>query len=115
MFAGRRVDYTCRAAPPTTCLIHGDSFTEKVLHFMGESFSRVVFCQMPSLDYQMVAAIKPDVVIGILNERFLLQVPYDATAPTLADLEAAKKVAGRVYAPRPPDLQSPRVDSFLME
>jgi alginate O-acetyltransferase complex protein AlgJ len=113
MFAGRRVEYTCRAAPPTTCLVHGDSFTEKIMHFLGESFARVVFCQMPSLDFQVVTALQPDVVIGVLNERFLFQVAYDSTAPTQADLEAAKRLAGKVYAPRPPDLKSPRVDSFL--
>jgi alginate O-acetyltransferase complex protein AlgJ len=109
---GRRIDYRCRLAPDVTCLVHGDSFTEKLLHVLAESFGRTVFCQMPSLDYQVVQQVRPDVVIGLHNERFLLEVPYDSSAPTLAELAASKVTQGRVYGPRT-TVGTPRVDSFL--
>ena len=109
--AGRRVEYTCDEAPDTTLFLHGDSFSEKLLHFLGESFGRVVFCQMPSLDFDVVNEVRPDVVIGLLNERFLLKVPYDPTAPTQAELEEMKRMQGYVYGPRPP-ANSPRLDSI---
>jgi len=109
--AGRRVEYICKLAPDTTCLVHGDSFTEKLLHILAESFGRVVFCQMPSLDHQAVQEVRPDVVIGVLNERFLLHVPYDSTAPTQAELEASKRMQGKVYGPRT-TWTTPRIDSF---
>jgi hypothetical protein len=108
---GRRIEYRSAAAPDVTCLVHGDSYSEKLLHFMGESFGRLVFCQMPSLDYSVVREVRPDVVVGVLNERFLLHVPYDATAPTQAELEAAKRAAGLLYPPRAAGLP-PRVDSL---
>jgi hypothetical protein len=110
-FAGRRVEYTCKLAPDTTCLVHGDSFTEKLLHILAESFGRLVFCQMPSLDHQVVQEVRADVVISLLNERFLLHVPYDSTAPTQAELEASKRMQGKVYGPRT-TWTTPRVDSF---
>ena len=110
-FTGRRIEYTCEPAPDVTCLVHGDSFTEKLLHVLAESFGRLVFCQMPSLDYQVVQEVQPDVVVGLLNERFLLKVPYDATAPTQAELEASKRLEGKVFGPRRAS-GTPRVDSY---
>ena len=109
--SGRRIEYRCNLAPDVTCLVHGDSFTEKLLPVLAESFGRTVFCQMPSLDYQVVKDVKPDVVIGVQNERFLLQVPYDSTAPTVAELAASKQMQGKVYGPRT-HWETPRVDSF---
>ncbi len=109
--AGRRVEYRCDVAPDTTLFIHGDSFSEKLMHFLGESFGRVVYCQMPSLDYEVVNEVAPDVVIGILNERFLLRVPYDATAPTQAELEVMKRMQGRVFGP-PKPRHTPRLDGI---
>jgi alginate O-acetyltransferase complex protein AlgJ len=110
-FAGRRIEYTCRLAPAVTCLLHGDSYAEKILPVLAESFGRTVFCQMPSLDYQVVQEVRPDVVIGLQNERFLFDVPYDSTAPTHAELAASKQMQGKVYGPRT-HWETPRVDSF---
>ena len=110
-FTGRRIEYTCKLAPDTTCLMHGDSFAEKLLHVVAESFGRLVFCHMPSLDFGVVQEVRPDVVIGLLNERFMLQVPYDSTAPSQAELEASKRLQGKVYGPRT-TWTTPRVDAF---
>jgi alginate O-acetyltransferase complex protein AlgJ len=109
--AGRRIEYRCELAPDVTCLVHGDSFSEKVLHILGESFGHLVYCQMPSLDFDVVREVKPDVVVGLLNERFLMKVPYDTTAPTQPELEAAKIMEGKVFGPRQAS-GTPRVDSF---
>jgi alginate O-acetyltransferase complex protein AlgJ len=109
---GRRIEYRCRLAPDVTCLVHGDSFTEKLLPVLADSFGHTVFCQMPSLDFQVVQQVRPDVVIGVQNERFLLEVPYDATAPTQGELAASKVMRGRVYGPRKVS-GTPRVDSFM--
>jgi hypothetical protein len=108
---GRRIEYRCRLAPDTTCLLHGDSFAEKLLHVLAESFGHTVFCQMPSLDFQVVQQLRPDIVIGLQNERFLLEVPHDSTAPTQGELAAAKEAQGRVYGPRT-HTATPRVDSW---
>jgi hypothetical protein len=108
---GRRIEYTCSLAPDVTCLVHGDSYSEKLLPVLAESFGRTVFCQMPSLDYQVVQEVRPDVVIGVQNERFLLEVPYDSIAPTLRELAAFKQMQGQLYGPRT-HWQTPRVDSF---
>ena len=55
--------------------------------------------------------VRPDVVIGMQNERFLLDVPYDSIAPTQAELAAAKQAQGKLYGPRT-HTATPRVDSF---
>jgi hypothetical protein len=109
--AGRRIEYTCAGAPDVTCLVHGDSFVEKLIPVLAESFRRTVWCQMPSLDFQVVAQVRPDVVIGVHNERFLLEVPYDSTAPTQAELAASKQMQGKTFGPRT-TWETPRVDSF---
>ena len=109
--AGRRIEYTCAAAPDVTCLVHGDSFVEKLIPVLAESFGRTVWCQMPSLDFQVVQQVRPDVVIGVHNERFLLEVPYDSTAPTQAELAATKQMQGKMFGPRT-TWETPRVDSF---
>jgi hypothetical protein len=78
---------------------------------LAESFGHTVFCQMPSLDFQVVQQLRPDIVIGLQNERFLLEVPHDSTAPTQGELAAAKEAQGRVYGPRT-HTATPRVDSW---
>ncbi len=109
--AGRRIEYRCKLAPEVTCLVHGDSFVEKLMPVLAESFGRTVFCQMPSLDFQVVQQLQPDVVIGVHNERFLLEVPYDSAAPTQAELAASKLMQGKTFGPRT-HWETPRVDSF---
>ena len=110
-FTGRRVDYICKTAPPTTCLIYGDSFAGHLLPFVAESFGRTIFCQVPNLDFEVLEKERPDVAVGVLNERFMMKLPYDTTYPTLADLEATKMALGKVYAPRPEGLGN-RMDTY---
>jgi len=61
---------------PTTVIFH-DSFMESMLLFLMESFSEIYLLRSPSLDYDLIKKIKPDVVISEMVERFLIQPPVD--------------------------------------
>ena len=78
------------------CLVYGDSFARRVLPFLAESFSRLTFVHMVTLDLDLVRRLDPDAVVLIMNERFLIRVPVDAPAPTAAQIEAEKIAAGEV-------------------
>ena len=91
--------------------MHGDSFTEKLLHILAESFGRLVFCQMPSLDYEVVQEVQP----GRRDRPAERAVPparaLRLDGATQAELEASKRMQGKVYGPRT-TWETPRVDSF---
>lgn len=110
---GRRIDYICDTAPPTTCLIFGDSFAHMLLPFLAESFGRLVFGHLASLDHTLVEEVRPDIVVSVLNERFLVQVPNDLDGENLAHHEAAKRADGYVYPPR--SMSGNRVDSMSVD
>jgi hypothetical protein len=95
---GRRIEY--RSDAPDTCLLFGDSFSHNLLPFMAESFGRLVFAHLPTLDYALVEREQPDIVVSLMNERFLISVPQDDGALTLTEHERAKREAGTVYPPR---------------
>ena len=58
------------------------------LQFLAESFRRLTFVHMVNLDHELVEELQPDVVVKIMNERFLIAVPVDDPAKSLAELEA---------------------------
>jgi alginate O-acetyltransferase complex protein AlgJ len=91
---GMTVIIECPEAPPTTCLVFGDSFAFAMLTLLGSSFRRLVLVILPTLDYEVVRQERPDVVISVLNERFLMTVPYDVGAPTARDLVEEKTEQG---------------------
>ena len=97
---GRRIEYSCRMAPDVCCLLLGDSYAARFVHVLAESFRRVVFAYVPTLDRALVEEVQPDVVIHEMAERFLISVPDDAGAMTHAQWEAAKQAQGRVLAPK---------------
>jgi alginate O-acetyltransferase complex protein AlgJ len=98
---GRRVEFE---APDLegTCLVVADSYAVRVVPFLAESFRRLVFGHVPTLDYQLVEEVEPDVVITIISERFLIEVPEDLhpETPTLRELEASKRERGEILRPR---------------
>jgi len=102
---GRRVVYESDAADGAECLVYGDSFAMRVLQFLAESFRRLTFVHMANLDRELVQQLQPDVVVKIMNERFLIAVPVDDPAKTQAELEAERLAAGEVL---PPQQQPPR-------
>jgi hypothetical protein len=98
---GRRIEYETPAlGDGPRCLVYGDSFAMRVLPFLAESFARLTFVHMPNLDFDLARALRPDAVVKIMNERFLISVPVDAPAKTQAQLEAEKLAIGDVLPPR---------------
>jgi hypothetical protein len=97
---GHRIDYECPEAGPTVCLVLGDSFAHMMLPFLAESFGRLVFAHLPTLDQQLVAEVEPNIVVSIMNERFIIKVPNDDGANTLEELAKEKRSRGAVYPPR---------------
>jgi hypothetical protein len=89
---GRLIDVRCRAAPDTAALVVGDSFSYQLLPFLSESFGRVRFAHFSSLDPVLIEDWSPDVVITILNERFMIRLPADKRGSFNAEFEA--KVRG---------------------
>jgi hypothetical protein len=81
---------------PTRCLVFGDSYSYGVLEFLAETFSRVMFVHTPTLDFSIVAEESPDVVVSILNERFLIMRPSDLPGLTVRDIAAEKEAVGEL-------------------
>jgi alginate O-acetyltransferase complex protein AlgJ len=91
----------CDDAPPTTCVLFGDSYTHAMLPFLAESFRRLVFAHTPWLDYELIERERPDIVISLFAERFLIYVADDSYGITIEDL-ASKKLAEGATRPRMP-------------
>jgi hypothetical protein len=108
---GQRIDYECEAAGDTTCLVLGDSFTHSMLPLLAESFGRTVFAYILTLDRELVASVSPDIVVSVMNERFLIRVPDDADGKTLDQWIKVKRADGAVFPPR--TLGGTRVDAPL--
>jgi hypothetical protein len=87
----------CPAAPPTTCLVFGDSYSYSLIKFVAESFRRVVLAHSPAIDWELVEQTHPDVVLSLMAERFLIEVPDDGT--TIASSERSKRETGRTRPP----------------
>ena len=97
---GRRVVYESDDQDAPEGLVYGDSFAMRVLQFLADSFRRLTFVHMVNLDRGLVQEVRPDVVVLIMSERFLIVVPEDDPARTFARLEAEKVAAGEVLPPR---------------
>jgi hypothetical protein len=97
---GHRIDYECAEAGAAVCLAFGDSFAHMMLPFLAESFGQLVFAHLYTLDRELVAQVKPDVVVSIMNERFIIKVPNDDEGKTLQQWAEEKRAKGAVYPPR---------------
>ncbi|MBD3880415.1 hypothetical protein IFO70_01455 [Phormidium tenue FACHB-886] len=73
-----------------TAVIFRDSFCNLMLDFLAESFSRVVVVWQPHIDYAVVEAEKPDIVINQQIERFLTRLPDDLNGPSHNEIVQAK-------------------------
>jgi alginate O-acetyltransferase complex protein AlgJ len=67
-----------------------DSFGNSMLDFLAESFSRLVVVWQPHIDYSVIEAEKPDVVINQQVERFLVRIPDDLKGPSHNEIVQAK-------------------------
>jgi alginate O-acetyltransferase complex protein AlgJ len=91
----------CPEAPPATCLVFADSFANRLLPMFAATFRHLVHAHAPTLDHSLVLEFQPDVVISVLNERFLIELPYDIGAKGVRDHEREKKAAGELRPPIP--------------
>lgn len=60
-----------------SAIVFRDSFTEYLIPYLKESFRRLVLVWNPFVDYALVEEERPDLVLNVMAERFLLQVPDD--------------------------------------
>ena len=95
---GRRVEVESEG-PAVRCLVCGDSYTYPMLPFMAESFGRLLFVQLSTMDFELVRKWRPDVVVNVLNERFLIEIPNDLFGYTAESLAAHKVAEGRCDMP----------------
>lgn len=68
------------------CVVFGESFTPFMLPFLKETFQRLVFVHTSMFVEEILEQERPDVILSLPTERFLIRVPDDANA--LADLRA---------------------------
>jgi hypothetical protein len=74
-----------------TCLVFGESFAPPLVNFLKESFGRLVFVHTSMLVADLIERLRPDVVLSVPTERFLISVPDDAEALVrLAETAGAK-------------------------
>ncbi|HEY6145812.1 MAG TPA: glycosyltransferase [Solirubrobacterales bacterium] len=74
-----------------SCLVLGESFAPPLVNFLKESFGRVVFVHTSMLVADLIERLRPDVVLSLPTERFLISVPDDAEAlERLAESARAK-------------------------
>lgn len=61
------------------CLLLTDSYGWKIQRFLAESFSELFIVHSPLLEKNAIEKFKPDIVITLMAERFLIYTPNDAT------------------------------------
>ncbi len=103
---GRRILYEGDGSAAHECLVYGDSFAMRVLPYLAESFRRLTFVHMRNLDFELVRELEPDVVVMIMNERFLISVPVDLPGATQAETAAEKIAAGDLLGPHRPNREA---------
>jgi SAM-dependent methyltransferase len=74
-------------------LVYRDSSARWTLPFLASAFSWSAWLWRPTLDFELIARERPDVVVQIVTERFLLRVPYGDT-PAGAEMSSDPAAAG---------------------
>jgi hypothetical protein len=96
---GGLVTLSCNAAPDGCCVMFGDSNGYGVLQFLAESFRRFVFAHTPAVDFDVVRREEPRVVISLMTERFLIEVPTDSKELSIRSLERDKLATANLRTP----------------
>jgi alginate O-acetyltransferase complex protein AlgJ len=78
-----------------SCVLVGDSYAWSLMRFFAESFRHFTFVHMATVDLDFVARRRPDVVVNMTAERFLIAVPEDDGAPTAKEHAKQKIATGR--------------------
>ena len=105
----------CDVAPSTTCLLLGDSYAYFIAQYMSECWRRLVLAHAPTLDLDVVEAVRPALAVSMIAERFLVAVPDDAKGPKMSEREGRKREqrAGRyplLYWTWPSFLSASRIE-----
>ncbi|HEX5593768.1 MAG TPA: hypothetical protein VFX35_10520 [Solirubrobacterales bacterium] len=66
--------------PGPTCVLFGESFCDFLVPFLQETFGRLVFVHTSMFVPEVLKWERPDVVLSLPLERFLIRVPNDANA-----------------------------------
>jgi alginate O-acetyltransferase complex protein AlgJ len=77
---GRVMMFEREGEPGPSCVLFGESFADYLLVFLKETFQRLVFVHTNFLVEEVLAAERPDVVLSLPLERFLVRVPDDRNA-----------------------------------
>lgn len=94
---GRVLIFEREAPALPSCLVFGESFAYQLLPFLSESFSRLVFVHTSAIIEEVIAAERPDAVISLPIERFMIRAPVDRDSfETLAATVAAKTEANEL-------------------
>lgn len=80
-----------REPPGPRCVVFGESFTPFVLPFLQETFQRLVFVHTSMFATGILEQERPDVVLSLPTERFLIRVPNDAKADAELRATALRK------------------------
>lgn len=92
---GRVMIFDNAAGLSLSCVAFGESFANHLLLFLKESFRRLVFVHSSMLISEVVERERPDVVLSLPLERFLIRVPSDDDALTrLEDAVEVKQSRG---------------------
>jgi hypothetical protein len=99
---GRVLVYEQDRKDRPTCLLFGQSFALGLLPFLRESFSRLVFVHTDMLIGELLVLEKPDVVLTLPIERFLIRVPDDTEAFATLHATARSKKGSLPWPPERP-------------
>jgi alginate O-acetyltransferase complex protein AlgJ len=76
-----------------SAVIFGESFVQNMLVFLKESFRRLVFVHTSTMAAGVLEHERPDAILSVPLERFLVRVPDDRNALLRLCEEAARKLA----------------------
>lgn len=96
---GALVTLSCKAAPEGCCVMFGDSSAYGTLQFFAEGFRRFVFAHTPAVDFELVRREQPRIVISMMTERFLIEVPTDSKELSIRSLEREKLATATLRHP----------------
>jgi alginate O-acetyltransferase complex protein AlgJ len=100
---GRTLIFETRSGDGLSCVAFGESMANNLLLYLKESFGRLVFVHTSMLLEDVVRAERPDVVLNVPLERFLIRVPDDGNG-----LERLRRIVARkVRRGRVRDLDEP--------
>jgi hypothetical protein len=111
---GRVMVFEAPGSDAPTCVAFGESFGNHLLLFLKESFSRLVYVHTSTLDRVRLQEERPDAVVSMPLERFLIDVPDDTDAHAKLEATARRKIDAETYGTTRflegiPEEESPRI------